>query len=275
MIRRDCSSHFLLITQHDHALLAGEFARRLRQDWLAAPLPYEETLEAIAQHDCGWPLHDDSPTLDAEGLPLHVFEAPVALATQVWSASAARAMNLGDYQGLLVSLHVLNLSAIQMNHAKNLSRADLFEMNKFQHRQIEIQEDLRGRLGMSNDVPRTLGLARPGASPADDQLLFNFRLLTAMDRISLSHCCGKLLFESLDDVLPKPGERPMKISLEMPEAGTMVIEPWLFDQPEMQFSVPARRVGKERFESPEAFHASYRGAEVEALGLTLRERHKT
>lgn len=275
MIRRDCSSHFLLITQHDHALLAGEFARRLRQDWLAAPSPYEETLEAIAQHDCGWPLHDDSPTLDSQGWPLRVFEAPVALATQVWSASVARAMNLGDYQGLLVSLHVLNLSAIQMDHAKSLSRSDLFEMNKFQHRQIEIQEDLRGRLGMSNEVPRTLGLARPGASAADDHLLFNFRLLTAMDRISLSLCCGKLPFESLDDVLPRAAERPMKIRLEMPEAGTMVIDPWLFDQPEMSFSVPARRVGKGRIESVEAFHAAYRSAKVEALVLTLREKQKT
>jgi hypothetical protein len=145
-------------------------------------------------------------------------------------------------------------------------------MNKFQHRQIEIQEDLRGRLGMSNDVPRTLGLARPGASKADDQLLFNFRLLTAMDRISLSLCCGKLLFESLDDVPPKPGEKPMKIKLDMPDAATMVIEPWLFDQPEMEFSVPARRVAKDRFESIEAFHSAYRNAQPEELTLVLQGR---
>lgn len=270
MIRRDAGSDFLLIAQHDHALLAGEFARRLGRDWLAAPYPYEETSEGISQHDCGWPLHDDWPTLNSEGLPLHVFEAPVSLATQVWSASVARAMDLGDYQGLLVSLHAFNLSAIHLQHAKGLSRGDLFEMNKFQHRQIEIQEDLRGRLGLSNEVPRRLGLAKMGASAEDDRLLFNFRLLTAMDRISLSLCCGELLFPKMEDVLPGPGKPPILIELSMPEAGVMVVRPWIFDQGEMSFSVPARRVRKGGFESLEAFREAYRNAGVEEVTLALR-----
>ena len=63
-------------------------------------------------HDCGWPLDDDAPTLNGEGLPLHVFESPVSLATRVWGASVAGAIERGDYQGLLVSLHVFGLSAI-------------------------------------------------------------------------------------------------------------------------------------------------------------------
>jgi hypothetical protein len=270
MIRREDGSDFLLITQHDHALLAGEFARRLGGDWLGAPAPYEETLEAIAHHDAGWPLHDDHPTLNAQGLPLHVFEASVSLATQVWSASVGRAMNLGDYQGLLVSLHVMNLSAIHMEHAKGLSRADLFEMNKFQHRQIEIQEDLRGRVGLSNEVPRRLGLAKMGSSEGDDRLLFNFRLLTAMDRISLSLCCGERLFPKMEDVLPGPGRAAIEIEIAMPQADVMVVRPWMFDQGEMVFEVPARRVAGIAFGSLEAFHDAYQAAAIEPLKLTLR-----
>jgi hypothetical protein len=189
MIRRDAGDSYLLITQHDHALLSGELARRIGNAQFEKPAPWEEVVEGIAHHDAGWPLHDDQPTTDADGLPLHVFKAPAALAVQVWSASVARAMNLGDYQGLLVSLHVLNLSALNvMAHSHNPTRPDQFEINKFQHRQIEIQEELRGRLGLSNDVPRKLGLAKLGTSPADDQLLFNFRMLTAMDRVSLALC---------------------------------------------------------------------------------------
>jgi len=203
-------------------------------------------------------------------LPLHVFEAPVSLATQVWSASVARAMNLGDYQGLLVSLHAFNLSAIHLQHAKGLSRGDLFEMNKFQHRQIEIQEDLRGRLGLSNEAPRRLGLAKIGASAADDRLLFNFRLLTAMDRISLSLCCGELLFPKMEDVSAGPGKTPMLIELSMPEAAVMEVGPWIFDQPEMEFEVPGRRVRRGRFESLEAFREAYADARVERLRLMLR-----
>jgi hypothetical protein len=270
MIRRDADSHFLLITQHDHALLAGQLARRLGNSEFAAPSPFEITAEGIAHHDCGWPLHDENPTLNKDGLPLHVFEVSAPIATQVWSASVARAMNLGDYQGLLVSLHVLGLSAINLAHLANASRADQFEINKFQHRQVEIQEDLRRRLGLSTDVPLKLGLAKLGTSAADDQLLFDFRLLTAMDRVSLSLCTGKLLFPRMEDVHPAPGRPPVPIEIGLADPATMTLRPWPFDQGEMTFEVPARRVQKEPFASVEEFQAAYRGATPEPLALTLR-----
>ena len=269
MIRRDAATHFLLITQHDHALLAGQFARRLGNDRFAAPSPYQPTLEAIAHHDCGWPLHDDHPTLNQANHPLHVFEAPVPLATQVWSASVARAMNLGEDQGLLVSLHTFALSALHMAHANDLSRADIFEMNKFQHRQIEIQHELRQRLGLSNEIPLQLGLAQRGTSPADDQLHYNFRLLTAMDRISLALCCGQPLFPTLDDVPLQPGQPPTPITLNMPDPATMVIDPWPFDQPTLKFEIPARRITKEPFASLEQFKDTFRQIPNEPLTLTL------
>jgi hypothetical protein len=269
MIRRDADSHFLLITQHDHALLAAQFARRLGNEHFAPPNPFPSTDEAIANHDSGWPLHDDHPTLNKNNQPLHVFEAPVSLATQVWSASVARAMNLGDYQGLLVSLHTFALSALHMAHAKDLSRPDMFEMNKFQHRQIEIQHDLRGRLGLSNEIPLHLGLAKRGQSPADDQLLHNFRLLTAMDRISLALCCGENLFPTLDDVPASAGQSPKPITLHMRNISTMVIDPWPFDEPNSEFKVPARRISKTPFDTLEAFRDAYRQASVEPLTLTL------
>jgi len=269
MIRREAPDHFDLITQHDHALFAGELARRLGNATFSTPSPYEITIEAIAHHDAGWPLHDDNPTLNRQNLPLHVFEVSAPLATQVWSASVARAMNLGDYQGLLVSLHVLGLSTFAMDHLKDAPRPDVFEINKFQHRQIEIQDDLRKRLGLRTDIPLHLGLARPGTSPADDQLLFNFRLLTAMDRVSLSLCTGQLLFPKIDDLPPHPGQPPLSITLEMPDPATMTLDPWPFDQPELTFEIPARRVQKEPFASVEQFQSVYRAAPTEPLTLTV------
>jgi hypothetical protein len=271
MIRRESGNEFLLITQHDHALFAGQLARRLGNAPFGPPAPFEETVEATAHHDAGWPLHDEAPTLNGQGAPLHVFEAPVPLATQVWSASVARAMNLGDYQGLLVSLHVFTLSAINvMNHSANPSRPDMFEINKFQHRQVEIEEDLRRRLGLQADVPLKLGLAAPGTSEADDRLLFNFRLLTAMDRVSLALCCGKNLFPAITDVRPAPGAAPVPINVTMPDPATMTLDPWPFDQAEMSFEVPARRVGRGPYASVEALREAYGAAKVEGLRLTVR-----
>src|SRR5438874_5670453 len=112
MIRRAQGSHFLLITQHDHALIAGELADQFGNDNFASPIPREQTLLGVSLHDCGWPLHDIEPTLNADGLPLDVFESPRDLAFKVWTASVERAAQKDPYAGLLVSLHVLSLSVL-------------------------------------------------------------------------------------------------------------------------------------------------------------------
>jgi hypothetical protein len=270
MIRRDAGSDFLLVTQHDHALAAGQFARGVGAASFTPPSPLEAVADAVAEHDCGWPLHDDEPTLNRDGLPLHVFEVPIPLAVRVWSASVEGAMTRGDYQGLLVSLHVMGLSAMFLSHAANPSRPDVFEVNKFQHRQSEIQDDLRRRLGLRTDIPLRLGLAQRGASAADDLLLFNFRILTAMDRLSLALCCGKHLFPSLDDVHPAPGVPPVPIRATMPRPDTLELTPWPFAEPRITFTVPAKRLPKTPFRDVEALRRAYRQAVPEPLSLHLK-----
>jgi hypothetical protein len=277
MIRRDAGNDFLLITQHDHAMLSGQLARHVGNADFAAPSPFNETVEAVSQHDCGWPLHDDQPTLNKAGLPLHVFEVPVPIAVRVWSASVAHASELGPYQGLLVSLHVMGLSAYAQTHLApgNWSRQEFFEINKFQHRQVEVQERLRGQLGLSNEVPLNLGLAEPGTSAADDQLLFNFRLLTAMDRVSLALCCGTPMFPTMDDVRPGAGQPPRRITAGMPDESTMTLSPWPFDVDRVELDVPARRVRKGPFESLEAFEDTYWRTAAEVLRLVVRRSFQT
>jgi hypothetical protein len=267
MIRRDAGADFLLITQHDHALLAGALARRLGNPPFTPPSPFEEVVDAIDQHDCGWPLHDDHPALNPSGLPLHVFEAPVPLAIEVWSASVQGAMQRGDYQGLLVSLHVMGLSAIFLSNSSNPSRPDLFEMNKFQHRQSEVQDTLRQRVALQTDVPLRLGLPKQGASAADDQLLFNFRLLTAMDRLSLELCCGKPLFPTLDDVHARPGGATVPMTTSMPQPDTLCVAPWPFQEDRFTLQVPSRRLAKTPFPDTETFRRAYDAAEREMLTL--------
>src|SRR4051812_6456725 len=95
MIRNHRGDHLLLITQHDHALLAGKLAGRLGNARFDGPDPWAQTVLGTELHDAGWPLHDDpgegdGPTLNKDGLPLHVLEIGAPLATRVWRASAER-----------------------------------------------------------------------------------------------------------------------------------------------------------------------------------------
>lgn len=50
MIVRESSDGFILIEQHEHALVSGEFAKR----WRDEPRPLRSTLYAVSQHDLAW-----------------------------------------------------------------------------------------------------------------------------------------------------------------------------------------------------------------------------
>jgi hypothetical protein len=271
MIRRTDGDDFLLIAQNDHAIFSGLLAEHIGNSKFARPSP--EAVAAIGAHDAGWPLHDDdAPTLNDQGLPLHVFETPTALAVRIWSASVDRgAEKLGPGAGLLVSLHQLGLADFAIRQPRARNPRDQFELNKFQHRQVERQEEFRRTLGMRVDRPVHLGLAAPGTDEAEDVLRFYFRLLVLCDRLSLELCCGgQTLFPEIDGVHPRAGETAIAVRTELVEETVLGVQPWPFDAERIVAKVPCRRVRGERFESEAAFRAAYAGAGVEELQLEVR-----
>jgi hypothetical protein len=274
MIRQRRGDEFLLVTQDDHAILSGQFAALIGNQRFAKPTPFHTVVDAVALHDAGWPLHDDEPTLNGRGEPLHVLETPVSVATRVWRESVVRAAARDPYAGLLVSLHVLNLSAIvqrgdTMPHDRPLDQTELFELNKFQHRQIEEQERLRKQLGLRTDLPLKLGLADPGYGQAEDLLRFNFGLLRAMDSLSLDICCGTPLFQSIPNIHPRPGTPAVTLNIGHPSPLTLTVDPWPFGVSKVEGDVPARRVTARPFESIEAFRDAYKNAPHESLRVRL------
>lgn len=266
MIRNDRGDHFLLIAQHDHALLAGQLAERLGNRWFDGPEPRREAILGIEMHDCGWPLHDDAPTLNPAGLPLHVMETPVDVAVRVWSESAALAGQTDPYAGLLVSLHVFRLSSYHV-HAdvtprEKLERlGELFLLNQFQQYEIERQETLRPLSGLRTDRPLQFGLAEPGTDPEEDRLRFNSGLLRAMDAISLEACTGKSVFSRVGGVHPRIGAESTELALTHPSADVVRVNPWPFAASKIILNAPARRITKTPFATLEAFRQAYASAE--------------
>ena len=277
MIRKHVGDEFWLVGQHDHALLAAQFADQVGGRGYEAPAP--SAVRGVALHDCGWPVHDDDgPTLNPQRLPLDVFETPRPVAMRVWSEGSRRAAQGDDaYAALLVSLHTLSLSVYATTpttiaHEKfDMSDAvDRFEVNKFQQQQIELQEALRRTLGMRVDEPRRFGLAEQSGDARERQLIFDFRLLQAMDKLSLSVCCTEPPFATIEPVLTKPdgANRPIKVS----RAGQfeLALAPWPFRGQRVTGTVPFRRVPGRAFESEQSFRAVYRAAPVERFDFALR-----
>jgi hypothetical protein len=275
MIRHTLGDAFLLIGQHDHALLAGRLAERVGNALFGPPSPFEEAVAGVALHDCGWPVHDEEgPTLNPKGVPLHVLESPMDVATRVWTESARRAAARHPYTGLLVSLHVTALSNFAQSnwpipHERAKTPAERFMLNKFQQQQFELQENLRRQLGMRSDLPLESGLAEPGVDEAEDLLAFNYGLLKAMDRVSLDLCCSEDLFAEIEDVYPRPGEPPVTIKLRHAGRGVMELSPWPFGAQRLEFEVPCKRIPAKTYANEEGFREVYRGAKVEQFAVRV------
>ena len=271
VIRRLADRDFLLITQHDHALLAGELAEAFGNDHFASPIPRESVILAVGQHDCGWPIHDDHPTLNRDGLPLDVFETPREIALPVWTASADRAAEKDPYAGLLVSLHVLSLSVFattqtDFEHEKfDISEGpDRFAVSKFQQKQIERQEKLRLQLGLRTEKHALHRQPQEAMQKLEDQMTFNFRMLQAMDAISLAACCTKPPATTTQDVMRQPGGAPVKLALQR-IGYDLTVAPWPFNVEMIELKIPASRVPNKKFARVEDFRAAYASAPAEVI----------
>ncbi len=258
---------FFLFAQDDHARLSGELARHHGNRLFAKPDPLEETILAVARHDCGWPLHDDRPTLNKDGLPLDVFETPLDVAIGVWQAGVEKVADEAAYTQLLVSLHVLGLSGFAA--ARQHDRREQFELNKFQHRQIEKQVELRRKLGMPLDVPLRLGLAVRSDLAQEERLRRNHNIVQTMDRISLGLCCTELMFEKIESIVPRPGAAAVTLRFIRTDDFSLRVEPWPFDQERIELEIAHRAVAAGKYEDVEEFRAAYASAAPTRMKMTV------
>lgn len=286
MIRRDYDDPTLgpcyaLITQHDHALLAGQLALHLGTSRFQRPEPFAPFHAAVSLHDAGWPAHDDHPTLNPKGKPLHVFESPLAVTLQVWPGApvlAARNPNNGNgWAELLASVHILTLSGIAAAHHQPKSNAAFdpsemaarFEINKFQHREIERQQHLRAALCFPTHVPLSLGLADDHASPQDDLLLHHYRWLQALDLLSLALCCTTVPQTPTPGVYHSPGSSADPLNLSR-DGNDLIVRPYPFKSESIPLSIPARLIPRRAYSSPADLQEALTTAPQLSIPATVR-----
>jgi hypothetical protein len=280
MIRRDENDTWYLIRQDDHARLSGDLAKQIGNNRFEPLTAREPDLAAkailgISMHDEGWPLHDDQPTLNPRLQPRDVFESKTDQVMSIWAESSQRAAWADPYAGLLVSLHGLGLSQMALAEVmhqfsrKNLAYTrDRFELNKFQHNEIERQMELRKLLGFRMDLPLNHGLTDLGVDPREDLLIHHFRTLQAMDRLSLAICCSKPPFDTLE-LGTRPGMTLTKIQTAKPEPRKVTLDPWPFAVERLEVSINAKVLPAVPLKDEAAFQAAYQDAPVERLSFVV------
>ncbi len=275
MIRRTEGDNFLLIRQHDHAILAGEIGKHWGNGQFERPARFDELILGISNHDLGWQKMDDLGLLSKAGYPLDVFESPRNISHGAWLESARSATKLNLYAGLLVSLHQLGLSAISVS-GNQPSRFDVqqlkqqFDLNKFQHAIIEHAEHIRQKLGMPVDRPLRLGLADGWSDEHEELLKKNLRILQAMDLLSLSICCNIPPESKTVPIPDQPGGQGIGLQLNRPDPTTLLVSPWPFDVAEFAVQVQGRLVPKKKYESSQELLHIIQQSETMRLDVKVR-----
>ncbi len=139
--RRDA---YWLITQPDHAALAGALAARF--DAPDFPQLEPDVVCVIGLHDAGWSIFssetgDTAPPLNREGKPLSFFEIAPPDFLRAWTASIDRAEQIAAIGGLIVSRHFCWLGQYRLQSA-----GDPPEITAMVRRFLEVEAARQQRL---------------------------------------------------------------------------------------------------------------------------------
>lgn len=244
MIRRSITTadgrpHWALISQVEHARIAGELAAH----WGAPPFeplaPRDEMLAAIFHHDDGWADWERSPEVDPrQGRPLEFTEMPLGQSLAIWQRSIDGARQLGDLAPWLVSGH---FSAL-------LRRA-----NAWQPARPPEAPEARDFL-QRQDAERAGWLAAwqardPGRHTAAAAEL-GLRYLQFFDALSLWLCCAERREAQTFDV---PSGPPLEL---LPSAGEIAARPWPWTVAELRVQTAARVIAVASYPTAAALAAA-------------------
>ena len=271
MLRQQIADGWWLITHPDHARLAGSFASRWGNEMFAAPTPRESVLFGIRVHDDGWAARDAHPTVTREGKPAAFSEELVGRYSAfeeidlvdylaVRERAVAQVVPQNAYAALLVSMHTVNLLTERADRS-TIQSDQLPLLDDFLARQRAMQEELRA-------VIRSDEKYTP-SEVAGETFEDNFRLLQAMDNLSLLSCVAYTRPSTLLHPLRLANGDGAEVQVTAVGERCFRLKPFPFDTQELRFELPARFVEGTHFTAAEMLQRAFVEAPVQHLTITL------
>jgi hypothetical protein len=155
---------YRVVTQPDHAHLAGEILSLWRADGMAVNPRRGDIIFAGREHDNGWREADAAPRAGGDGRPVDFLSMPRELRIEIWERGSTRFLQRRPHAALLI-----------VRHAREL------------HRDRRRDPDWRELLHRLADRERRL---RREQRAGGRTVAADYRLLAAADAISLAACAG-------------------------------------------------------------------------------------
>jgi hypothetical protein len=245
MIRRELAARdgapaaWVLISQIDHAHLAGQLAEHWGAGGFAALEPHDELLWAIFHHDDGWLDWDRSPGVNPDtGVPRQFTEMEPAETLAIWTKSIDAAAARGPLEGYLVAGHFCRLGRRGTAGKEHDPQVQPF---------VRFLDDYEARARtwlalwqVGHEHTRTHAVAEQ----ALDQLQF-------FDTFSLWFCCSESTEREVVDT-------PAGIDLTLAPRGPFQIRlsPWPYRVGELDLLAPGRLIPAAHYPSREALAAA-------------------
>lgn len=251
MIIREQNDHFLMIRQHDHAVISEQMIRKLKQEFLPDDDWKRSVFYAIKMHDCGWRKFDAEPLWnDEKHSPYSFIDYPDLIKTVLYKHGIDEVAREDLYAALLCSKH----------YAHFLARNPSLEATRFVINEEKRQKSIQDKLGV------------------DDELVTaHFELLKFADNLSLFLCLNEPrakeeihYFFKTGIKLPKRLEKQFgeRLHLEWLDKQTVVCEKSPF-QDTFTLSIPFKKVSKAAI-AVQGIRKSYKAAVEERFRVTVR-----
>ncbi|MBM3777631.1 MAG: DUF3891 family protein [Acidimicrobiia bacterium] len=237
MIVHETPDGLRLVTQPDHATLAGDIAAAMPgEPGLRGP-NRDLLLAAVREHDNGWLETDAAPRVDpGTERPFDFVTEPARLKQEVWTRGIQRAAGRHPRVGALVAEHALTVSADRRNEPD--WRAFFTTIT-----------------ALRDELLRQLGLER---GPDRERFERDYRIVRLTDVWSLQLCGA---FAAAQDTF---GHRSVF------DGHTLVIAPDPFDGATIPLTVPARRIPARRYADDDDLRATLARATPAPIERTIR-----
>ncbi len=243
MIVNSLKDGWEIIYQRAHANLAA----MILSGWNKSDDIYRrtETMIAVAQHDDQEMFWDDSVHLSKKGAPLDFLQGTLDTTIEQVPFVIANAYRQGLWIALMISMHNTCLYEPQ--------RGTKVAVDEFLDTLQKHQTDWRKQLGISKAVVEK-----------------SYAYMLFADTLSLILCRRQLPLQGRRlEVSPTP-DNDMVLVYQR-EDDSLTIEPWIFEETQMEFSLETRRLDQLSFKSEAEFKKALDEARIEIVTWNFRK----